>query len=567
MKTSFKIFINYRREDTSGYAGRMFDSLAEEFGEGNIFIDVTKIDTGTDYTDVITRALDLSSYFLILIGNTWMDCKDASGNRRLDNPEDFVRKEIRLAIEKKTTIIPVLLEDTNMPSPENLPEDIREICKWQAIEVTDTRWKYDIDKLIKSINLKKKFFTLNRKYISAVVLVLIMAVIIGIWKFRSGGAPSHPLTPKDYYHNAKMYELNGDFTNARKAYKEYLKFNLLFIDPHMSYQSMIKSQEGKQSAQQEYKALLSINRNIVIEFANCLLMDRDNEIPGLLQLLKQDPMFAPAFYQLSIEYSQNRLGERSLSEKSLERQYLVAFLHLDSSGNNLKYYLDKKIAEEQTEDARNRLKQLAYATEVVKSQVFPTYMLANDGWYMYISIPEHARKIYYKFNNDTGYHFTGLSAYQYSGTDIPQANSNVFLGQLKNGHYPVSIKYIDMKENEQGPFNIVFDTEKERLVSVKKNLEMTHWVSFNKYDDNLLIYFTSLLSERDVIKEIRYSIDNESLANRFPIRPWIKGGVPEMQDDIYIKAPSATKYVCIKITFIDDSASETKRFNVDGSPE
>jgi len=565
MKASFKIFINYRREDTSGYAGRLFDSLAEEFGEENIFIDVTKIDTGKDYTEVITNALDLSSYFLILIGNTWLDCKDASGNRRLDNPEDFVRKEIRLAIEKKTTIIPVLLEDARMPSTEKLPEDIRDICKWQAIEVTDSRWKFDIDKLIKSINLKKRAFAFNRKYIAAVALVLAVALIIGIWKFRSGDTVSHPLTPNDYYHNAKMYELNGDFTNARKSYKEYLKFNLLFIDPHVSYQSMIKSQEGKQAAQQEYKALLSISRNAVTEFANCLLMDRDDEISGLLQLIKKDPMFAPAFYQLSIEYSQDRLGERSLSEKSMERQYLTEFLHLDSSGNNLRYYLDKKIAEEQTEDAMNRLKQLAYATDVVKSQVFPTYMLANDGWYMYISIPEHATKIYYKFNNDTGYHFTGLSDYQYSGTDIPQANSNVFLGHLKNGQYPVSIKYTDMKGTEQGPFNIVFDTEKERLLSVKKNLEMMHWVSFNTFDSQLLIYFTSLLSERDVIKQIRYSINNESLSNDFPLQPWTKGGIPEMQNDIYIKAPLTTKYVCIKIIFLDNAESTMKRFNVDGS--
>src|SRR6478735_12762549 len=93
-----KIFINYRREDTSGYAGRIFDSLSGEFGENNIFIDVTKINTGTDYTEVITQALDMSTYFLILIGNTWLSCKDSSGNRRMDNPDDFVRKEISLAI-------------------------------------------------------------------------------------------------------------------------------------------------------------------------------------------------------------------------------------------------------------------------------------------------------------------------------------------------------------------------------------------------------------------------------------------------------------------------------------
>src|SRR6478609_4648925 len=158
INTTSKIFINYRREDTSGYSGRIFDSLSNEFGEDNIFIDVTKINTGTDYTVVITQALDKCNYFLILIGNTWLSCKDNSGNRRIDNPDDFVRKEISLAITKKIKIIPVLLEETSMPLAKEVPAGIQEMCKWQAIEIADSRWKYDTDKLIKSINLEKSFF-------------------------------------------------------------------------------------------------------------------------------------------------------------------------------------------------------------------------------------------------------------------------------------------------------------------------------------------------------------------------------------------------------------------------
>src|SRR4051812_12263359 len=106
MKDSSKIFINYRREDTNGYAGRIADALTTEFGENKIFIDVTKIDTGSDFTEVITQALDQSRYLLILIGDTWLNCKDSAGNRRLDNPDDFVRKEISLAISRKINIIP-----------------------------------------------------------------------------------------------------------------------------------------------------------------------------------------------------------------------------------------------------------------------------------------------------------------------------------------------------------------------------------------------------------------------------------------------------------------------------
>jgi hypothetical protein len=560
MKNTSKIFINYRREDTSGYAGRIFDSLAQEFEESNIFIDVTKINTGTDFTKAITQSLDLSSYFLILVGDTWLNCKDSLGKRRLDNPDDFVRKEISLAIQRKIIIIPVLVEDAKMPSATDLPEDIKEMCKWQAIEITDSRWKYDIDKLINAIKLRKKLFALNRKLMWPVLIVLMVLAFLAIWKFNSSdNTISHKLAPKDYYSNAKMYALSGDFVNAKKAYKDYLKFHLPFIDPHTSYQSMIKSQEGINAARQEYKALLLSNPGTVIEFAYALLLDRDETISKLLQLTKEAPDFAPAFYQLSIEYSQEQLGERSLTEKSLERTYLLAFLHLDSLGNNQKYYLDKTIAEQQVKDAVTRLKQSDHTTAVLKNQVSIIYMLSNDGWHLYANIGEPATKIYYRFNDDTGYHATALTGYQSSGREMP--DPNMFVGRLKNGQYPVSIKYIDTKGQEQGPFDFVLDTHKERLISVKKNLELMNWVSFQKYDNRLLVYFTALLSERDVIKTINYSLNNESLSQTFPVQPWTKGGIPEIQGDIYIEVPSSTKYVAVKITFTDDSVSKLKRFD------
>ncbi len=560
MKTTSKIFINYRREDTSGYAGRISDALSAEFGENNIFIDVTKINTGTDYTQVITQALDMCNYFLVLIGNTWLNCKDSSGNRRIDNPDDFVRKEISLAIKKKIKIIPVLLEETRMPLASELPADIQDMCKWQAIEITDSRWKYDIDKLIKSINLGKSFFALKRKWLFPAAIIVILAVLFGIWKFNTKGIISNTLAPKDYYHNARVSELSGDFASAQKYYKQYLKFNLPFIDPHLSYQSMLKSQEGINATRQEYKSLLSFNPNsIVVAFANALLMDRDESISELLQLTKKDPDFAPAFYQLSVEYSQDKLGERSLNEKASERTYLVQFMHLDSLGNNQKYYLDKTVAEQQVKDAVTRLKQADYATAALKNQVAIIYMLANDGWHMYANIAEQPTKIFYRFNTDSNYHATGLTGYQNSGREIP--DPNIFLGQLKNGQYAVSIKYTDAKGEEQGPFNFVFDTKKERLLEVKKILAQMNWISFQKYDNKLLVYFIALLSYRDVIKEIRYSTDNQSLTEIFPMQPWTKGGIPEMQNDIYINAPLTTKYVCVKLLFSDDTESELKRFN------
>ena len=176
-----------------------------------------------------------------LIGNTWLNCKDSAGNRRLDNQDDFVRKEISLAISRKIKIIPVLLENAQMPDANELPDDIKQVCKWQAISITDSRWKFDVERLIKSINLRKKLFVFNHKLLLPLLFVLVAAITFGIWK-RSSNENTDPSTPKDFYRNAKMFELSGDFASAQKAYKQYLKLNLPYIDPHISYQSMLKSQ-------------------------------------------------------------------------------------------------------------------------------------------------------------------------------------------------------------------------------------------------------------------------------------------------------------------------------------
>ena len=45
-----QIFISYRREDTAGRAGRLFDALVGRFGERDVFQDVAGIAPGPTST-------------------------------------------------------------------------------------------------------------------------------------------------------------------------------------------------------------------------------------------------------------------------------------------------------------------------------------------------------------------------------------------------------------------------------------------------------------------------------------------------------------------------------------
>ena len=92
-----KIFISYRRDDSTGYAGRLYDRLSEYFGKDQVFMDVDHIEPGEDFVEMINQAIGTCSTLLALIGRNWITAADKKGVRRLDDPEDFVRLEITAA--------------------------------------------------------------------------------------------------------------------------------------------------------------------------------------------------------------------------------------------------------------------------------------------------------------------------------------------------------------------------------------------------------------------------------------------------------------------------------------
>nr|QEO74244.1 hypothetical protein [uncultured bacterium] len=143
-----RIFVSYRRDDTAGHAGRVYDRLVERFGTRDLFMDIDTIRPGTDFEKVIDEALDHCDVMLALIGPTWLTSTDRNGRRRLDLPEDFVRLELEAALRRGVTIIPVLLQKAEMPSRADLPESLAPLTRWQALELSDRRWRTDVAELL-----------------------------------------------------------------------------------------------------------------------------------------------------------------------------------------------------------------------------------------------------------------------------------------------------------------------------------------------------------------------------------------------------------------------------------
>jgi TIR domain len=143
-----RIFISYRREDTSSYAGRLYDSIVARVGADQVFMDIDTIRPGSDFTEVLDAALHECDVLLALIGRTWLTRTDQNAHRRLDNPHDFVRRELEAALRRRIIIIPVLVQDTDMPLREQLPDSLSGIATRQAFELSDRRWRSDSQALL-----------------------------------------------------------------------------------------------------------------------------------------------------------------------------------------------------------------------------------------------------------------------------------------------------------------------------------------------------------------------------------------------------------------------------------
>ena len=78
--------MSYRRQDSSHLPGRLYDRLADRFGEGQVFMDVDAIEPGVDFAEEINRAVEACIVLLAVIGPNWLTATDERGHRRLDDP-------------------------------------------------------------------------------------------------------------------------------------------------------------------------------------------------------------------------------------------------------------------------------------------------------------------------------------------------------------------------------------------------------------------------------------------------------------------------------------------------
>lgn len=145
-----KIFINYRRDDSSGTAGRLAEHLERAFGRKRLFMDVDHIPPGVDFVAYLNNQLAACEVLLAVIGPNWMEARGA-GRRRLDDPNDFVATEIAAALARDIRVIPVLIDGARMPGADELPDPLKPLARRQALELRNAQFGRDAEALIEKI--------------------------------------------------------------------------------------------------------------------------------------------------------------------------------------------------------------------------------------------------------------------------------------------------------------------------------------------------------------------------------------------------------------------------------
>ena len=143
-----RIFMTYRREDTAYPAAWLFDRLASHFGRDQVFKDIDSIELGDDFVEVITAAVGSCDALLALIGDRWLSSTGPDGQRRLDDPDDFVRLEIEAALARNVRVIPILVEGAQMPRADELPTSLARLARRQALELSPARFDADTRRLL-----------------------------------------------------------------------------------------------------------------------------------------------------------------------------------------------------------------------------------------------------------------------------------------------------------------------------------------------------------------------------------------------------------------------------------
>lgn len=148
------IILSYRREDSAGVTGRIFDRLAQEFGTDRVFMDIDSMPAGVDFHDHLQAILADCGALLVVIGKSWRSQRKGQPARIMD-PDDWVRIEVETALERSIPVVPLLIDGASLPGRDQLPESLWPLLRRNALPVDSGRdFHAQLTRLVRDLHLQ-----------------------------------------------------------------------------------------------------------------------------------------------------------------------------------------------------------------------------------------------------------------------------------------------------------------------------------------------------------------------------------------------------------------------------
>ncbi|TIP01575.1 MAG: methyl-accepting chemotaxis protein [Mesorhizobium sp.] len=378
-----------------------------------------------------------------------------------------------------------------------------------------------------------------------------------------GGAIADPKRPDELYHNARVYELAGDMLNARRSYLAFAGFDVDAIDPYTRFATLLRVQDGKAGAREVFGTLAEKAKAPSIKLVHLLQFDDAQRLDKLNAFIAANPDYAPAYFLLAQEFSEDRLGSQTLADKRSEAQALTKFVAYEKDGGLLKYFVDQTQLADWLDRSRSRLTALGDVLDPSRFVPTLTPMRSNAGWSMTISLPEPATAISWRLGDSGPFTDTGVMAMNDQRTGKPMPNPSFELPD-STAATTIAIKYLDIRGRETGPFDIRFDPDGALQQENKQILDQfwTSWIAFDSGGNRGLVYFTQMLSYRCAIKEVHYSLNGTTLDKEFKMPPCDAKDPYAIPSDYqpYFKVKDDVKSMAVQVTYTDGTKSPVREY-------
>ncbi len=381
---------------------------------------------------------------------------------------------------------------------------------------------------------------------------------------RAGGIIPDAKTVPELYHNARSYEARGEAANARQQYLKLAELGGDFLDPHLRFAALLRAQDGRAGARELYARIAENTRSRPAAIVHALQFEGADRRGRIAALAAEHGGYGPIHLLLADEYSADRNGNETITDRRAQLAALKMFLDADRQGKLSQYFLDHSVLAEWLDRARTRQGVLEKFLQTAKLQPSTQFMRSSSGWMVSVWLPEAATRVAWRVAGDGDFKSTGETGIIDQRTGKPMPNLTFELPP-EIGDSMLELRYDDADGKSLGPFKVSFQQRNELVKSQRDILQRfaNSWIAFSEAGaSSRLVYFTHLVSYRCAISKVVMVFDDSPLPMQLrmpPCDPANPNAIPANFRP-YIAMPPSAKSVTVEVAFADGAASEKRKF-------